>query len=153
MKPPTSRNRARVFGSRANTLMMVRRISIFMWTSVPWLPCKRLSNVPVKKNEKYNIHNFSLVLKKKLSFEWIENENISKSGVFLTVLVENESYIYSPELGVVYMGGGAGRLPGRDVFYPGFKNCLYGRLDRTFFILGLKTVYMGGGTGRFLSWF
>ena len=66
----------------------------------------------------------------------------------MTVLVENESYIYSPELGVVYMGGGAGRLPGRDVFYPGFKNCLYERWDGTFFILGLKTVYMGGGTGR-----
>ena len=30
------------------------------------------------------------------------------------------------------MGGGTGRLPGRDVFYP-----------------GLKTVYMVGGTGYF----
>ena len=30
------------------------------------------------------------------------------------------------------MGGGTGRLPGRDVFYPGFKNCLYGRRDGTF---------------------
>ena len=34
-------------------------------------------------------------------------------------------------LGSVYMGGGTGRLPGRDVFYPGFKNCLYGRRDGT----------------------
>ena len=35
------------------------------------------------------------------------------------------------------MGGGTGRLPGRDVFYPDFKNCLYGRRDGTFFIPGL----------------
>ena len=41
-------------------------------------------------------------------------------------------------LGAVYMGGGTGRLPGRDVFYPGFKNCLYGRRDGMF-----------AGTGRF----
>ena len=40
---------------------------------------------------------------------------------------------------------------GRDVSYPGFKNCLYGGRDGTFLILALKTVYMGGGTGRFLS--
>ena len=31
-----------------------------------------------------------------------------------------------------------GRLPGRDVFYPGFKNCLYGKRDGTFFIPALK---------------
>ena len=30
------------------------------------------------------------------------------------------------------MGGGTGRLPGRDVFYLGFKNCLYGRRDGIF---------------------
>ena len=35
------------------------------------------------------------------------------------------------------MGGGTGCLPGRDVFYPGFKNCLYGRRDGMF-----------AGTGR-----
>ena len=39
--------------------------------------------------------------------------------------------------GAVYMGGGTARLPERDVFYPGFKNCLYGRRDGTFFIPGL----------------
>ena len=44
-------------------------------------------------------------------------------------------------LGAVYMGGGTGHLPGRDVFYPDFKNCLYGRWDRMF-----------ARTGRFLSW-
>ena len=44
-------------------------------------------------------------------------------------------------LGAVYMGGGTGRLrPGRDVFYPGFKNCLCGRRDGMF-----------AGTGRFSS--
>ena len=49
---------------------------------------------------------------------------------------------------------GTGYLPGGDVFYPVFKNCLYGRWDGTFagdgtfFIPCLKTVYMGGGTGR-----
>ena len=36
------------------------------------------------------------------------------------------------------MGGGTGRLPGRDVFHPVFKNCLYGRRDGMF-----------AGTGRF----
>ena len=35
------------------------------------------------------------------------------------------------------MGGGMERLPGRDVFYPGFKNCLYERRDGTFSIPGL----------------
>ena len=38
------------------------------------------------------------------------------------------------------MGGGTGRLPGRDVSYPVFKNCLYGRRDGMF-----------AGTGRFSS--
>ena len=28
-------------------------------------------------------------------------------------------------------------LPGWDVFYPGFKNCLYGRQNGTLFICGL----------------
>ena len=28
-----------------------------------------------------------------------------------------------------YEGSGRERLLGRDVFYPGFKNCLYGRRD------------------------
>ena len=45
------------------------------------------------------------------------------------------------------MGGG------RDVFYSSFKNCLYGRRDRTFFIPALKTVYMGGGRDVFYSGF
>ena len=40
----------------------------------------------------------------------------------------------------VYMEGGTGRFPGRDVFYPAFKNCLYGRRDGMF-----------AKTGRFLS--
>ena len=44
-------------------------------------------------------------------------------------------------LEAIHMGGGTGCLPGRDVFYPGFKNCLYGRREVTF-----------AGTGRFLPW-
>ena len=28
-------------------------------------------------------------------------------------------------LEAIHMGGGTGCLPGRDAFYPGFKNCLY----------------------------
>ena len=48
---------------------------------------------------------------------------------------------FIPALKTVYMGGGTGCLPGRDVFYPGFKNCLYaGRRDGMF-----------AGTGRFSS--
>ena len=42
--------------------------------------------------------------------------------------------------GAVYMGGGTGRLPGRNAFYLSFKNCLYGRRDGMF-----------AGTGRFSS--
>ena len=38
------------------------------------------------------------------------------------------------------MGGGTGRLPVRDVFYPGFKNCLYGRRDGMYFIPGLHEI-------------
>ena len=41
------------------------------------------------------------------------------------------------------MGGGTGHLPGQDIFYPGFKNCLYVQeagqdvsRDGTFFIPG-----------------
>ena len=30
------------------------------------------------------------------------------------------------------MGGGMGRLPEWDVFYPWFQNCLYGRRDAMF---------------------
>ena len=47
---------------------------------------------------------------------------------------------FIPALKTVYMGGETGRLAGRDVFYPGFKNCLYGRPDGIF-----------AGTGRFSS--
>ena len=43
-------------------------------------------------------------------------------------------------LGAAYIGGGTGRLQGRDVFRRGLKNCLYGKRDGTF-----------AGTGRFLS--
>ena len=49
---------------------------------------------------------------------------------------EEESVLWA-----IYMGSGTGRLQGRVVFYPGFKNCLYGRRDRMFAV-----------TGRFLSW-
>ena len=35
-----------------------------------------------------------------------------------------------------YEGSGTERFPGRDVFYPGFKNCLYGRRDGTLARMG-----------------
>ena len=35
------------------------------------------------------------------------------------------------------MRAGTGRLPGRDVFCPGFKNCLYGRRDGDVFYPGM----------------
>ena len=48
--------------------------------------------------------------------------------------------MYTAVIGAVYMEGGTGRLPGRDVFYPGIKSCLCGRRDGIFsgpFIPGL----------------
>ena len=48
--------------------------------------------------------------------------------------------LFIPALKTIYMGGGTGHLPGRDIVYPGFKNCLYGRRDGMF-----------AGTGHCLS--